>query len=47
MDYFNGDFNKENIMVYSRVVGEAIVTMQKKPRLPVYHFAAFRGKYKE
>ncbi len=45
--YKAGSKSKENIILFSKLIGKANVELKEKVRLPYFHFNAFRGFYKE
>lgn len=42
-----GIISKEGIILYSKLLGKMNVEMEDRLKLPVFHYGAFRGIYKE
>lgn len=42
-----GTISKEGIILYSKLLGKMNVEMEDRLKLPVFHYGAFRGIYKE
>lgn len=42
-----GRISKEGIILYSKLLGKMNVEMEDRLKLPVFHYGAFRGIYKE
>jgi len=42
-----GQRSREGIILYSKLLGKANVESYERLKLPVFHYQAFRGIYKE
>ena len=45
--HIDGKVSKKSIILYSKLIGRANAQMTEKLRLPVHHYSAFRGLYKD
>ena len=45
--FTKGYFSKEGIILYSKMLGKMNVELEDRLKLPVFHYGAFRGIYKE
>ena len=45
--FTKGYISKEGIILFSKLAGKVNVQMEDRIKLPIYHYGAFRGLYKE
>jgi hypothetical protein len=45
--FVKGQRSKEGIILYSKLLGKVNVELEDRLKLPVFHYGAFRGIYKE
>jgi len=46
-EFLRGYRTKEGIILYSKLLGKANIESYDRLKLPVFHYGAFRGIYKE
>ena len=45
--FMEGYMTKEGIILFSKLLGKMNVEMEERLKLPIFHYGAFRGIYKE
>ena len=45
--FLKGHTSKEGIILFSKLLGKMNIELEERLKLPVFHYGAFRGIYKE
>ena len=45
--FLKGNTSKEGIILFSKLLGKMNIELEERLKLPVFHYGAFRGIYKE